>query len=218
MDIVRSVTYIFDDEDWLSKIVITTLVSAVPFLNLAVLGWSIELIGNILNDDEYPLPAWNDFGQKFTAGLHLMLAGLIYNAVLVVLLCLLWFMGNASDQAGATTLGIGLSCLMTTFFGIYAIAANAALFIGMIRYSRTYSMASYLNVVDNLRIAGENIGALLLLVMTSTLAWLVISVFFWIPCIGWLAAFALSTPIHAHLQGQTAVDIVSNYSFKRKRH
>jgi Mg/Co/Ni transporter MgtE len=68
-------------------------------------------------------------------------------------------------------------------------------------------MAAYLRVGDNLRLAMKHIGTLLMLVLLMFVAGLVIGLVAWVPCIGWLLAMALSTPVIAHLAGQAGAQI-----------
>ena len=91
MDIVRSFTYIFDDEDWVSKIMVTALISIVPIINFALFGWMIDLIRNMQDGVAHPMPDWSDFGDKFTTGIMYILATLVYNLPMVAVICLMSF-------------------------------------------------------------------------------------------------------------------------------
>ena len=46
MDIGRSFTYMFEDQDWLKKILIGGVVNLIPIVNLAATGYFIEAIKN----------------------------------------------------------------------------------------------------------------------------------------------------------------------------
>lgn len=217
MDLGRSFSYIFDDEDWVTKVLLTALISVIPILNLAIYGWIIELMRNMLDGRENPLPYWDNFGQKFTDGLMFLLASLIYNVLIVLLACVLGVMGSLMDGRGAEVILSLAACIMVVFALIYALVANAGLFIGMVRYTRNPTFSVYLAIGENLRLALANAGTLAMLVLFSVVVSLILAVFGWIPCIGWLAALALGTPVYGHLLGQAAILIVEQSKFKAKR-
>ena len=50
MDIGRSFTYMFDDEKWLSKILIGGIINMVPILNFASWGDMLEATENTAED------------------------------------------------------------------------------------------------------------------------------------------------------------------------
>ena len=76
MDVTKSITYIFQDKRWFTKLLIGWLVSLVPILNFAFTGYSTETIKNVENKREFPLPEWDDFGKKFVLGFYMWIAGL----------------------------------------------------------------------------------------------------------------------------------------------
>ncbi len=215
MDLGRSFSYIFDDEDWVTKVLLTALISVIPILNLAIYGWIIALIRNMLDGQENPLPYWDDFGQKFTDGLIVLVASLIYNIVIVLMACVFGVVGSLLDPRGAEVLLSLVACVMGVFVLVYAVVANAALFIGMVRYARNPTMAVYLAIGENLRLALANVGTLAMLVVFLVVVSLILAVFGWIPCIGWLAALALGTPVYGHLLGQAAILIAGRSKVKR---
>lgn len=209
MDLGRSFTYVFEDEDWLTKIILTAIISMIPIVNFAVMGWVVELIGNMIDDIEHPMPEWDNFGQKFTDGLIYFCAALLYNMVLVGFICMFSVAGSALE-AFSEGLALLLFCGMSIFMLVYLLLANVALFIGIIFYTRERNFTPFLQIGTNLRVAMANIGPLIMLFILSTLAGLIMALFGWIPCIGWLLTIGLSVPVYAHLSGQTAAQIYTN--------
>lgn len=215
MDLGRSFSYIFDDEEWGSKVLLTAVLAMIPILNLAIYGWVVELIRNMLDGYEHPMPDWSNFGEKFQHGLAYLVGSLVYNLPLIIIMFPMMFVAAATENTALEGLGIALMCLLTIGIFFYAIIANAGVFIGMIRYSLNPQMSSYLEIGQNLRIALRHTATLVTLLLFGLLVSIIFSVFGWIPCIGWLAALALGTPVFSHLAGQAAIQIVG--SEKRKR-
>lgn len=215
MDFGRSFSYIFDDEEWVSKVLLTAVISMIPLLNLALYGWVIELMRNMLDGYEHPMPAWTNFGDKFKHGLAYLVGALVYNLPIMLVFIPIAIIAAAMDNSAVEAVGAALICVITVGIFVYAIVANAGLYIGMIRYALNPELGVYLAIGQNMRIALRNVSALVTLLLFGLLVGLIFSVFGWIPCLGWLAALALGTPVYSHLAGQAAIQIVG--SEKRKR-
>jgi len=89
MDVGKSFTYMFDDEDWLVKILIGgvfTLLSGILIGIPFVLGYILEVIRRVARRDPELLPDWDDLGEKFVQGLVLLV-------ILAIWLIPLWILG-----------------------------------------------------------------------------------------------------------------------------
>ena len=116
IDLGKAISYIFDDPDWLVKIGIMLAVNiafgALVFILVgfvfyaAQMGWLLELLRNMRMDDETPMPAWNNFGDKIQLGLGPLGASIVYSVVPGIFACLLFapaiFAGTASEEAGGS--------------------------------------------------------------------------------------------------------------------
>jgi len=87
-DLARSFTYMFEDKNWLSKalvgaafVLLSWFIIGIPFL----LGYSIMLVRRSYEDNEVPLPEWENFGDLFTKGLILFVIGIILAIPAVIL-------------------------------------------------------------------------------------------------------------------------------------
>jgi hypothetical protein len=214
MDIGRAFSYIFEDDDWASKLVVTAFVAIIPIVNFALFGWTVALIRQMLDGNDRPLPGWDNFGEKFSDGLIYFVATLIYNIPIILVACVIggvsMLFGNSN--AVAALVAITTCCLVVGVIA-YAVVANAVLFIATIRYSRQPSFDVFMQFGENFALAREHLDALIMLVLFGLLAGAIFAMFGWVPCIGWVLALALGTPVWSHLQGQAAVQIVA----KRKR-
>ena len=214
MDIGRAFSYIFEDEDWVSKVVVTAFVALIPIVNFALFGWTVALISQMLDGYDRPMPGWDDFGEKFSDGLIYFVASLIYNIPVVLVICVLGgvstMFGNSNSLAAMMTL---TACCLGVGIVVYALVANAMLFIGTVRYSRQRRFDVFMQFGENFNLAREHLDTLIVLGLFSLLAGAIFAMFGWVPCIGWVLALALGTPVLSHLQGQAAVQIVA----KRKR-
>ncbi len=86
MDVGKSISYIFEDDEWVNKVGVGALIAMVPILNFAGIGYEVRVIRSVARGEARPLPKWDDFGQFFVDGLWLALARLVYALPIFVLM------------------------------------------------------------------------------------------------------------------------------------
>jgi hypothetical protein len=71
-DLARSFTYMFEDKNWLSKmlvgaafVLLSGIIIGIPFLG----GYIVAAIKRAYDDEEVPLPEWDNFGDLFGKGI-----------------------------------------------------------------------------------------------------------------------------------------------------
>ncbi|MGQ9683642.1 MAG: DUF4013 domain-containing protein [Anaerolineae bacterium] len=119
MDVSKSLGYVFEDRDWLVKVLVGGVVCAIPVINLAGAGYGVRLIRNVAAGEERPLPEWSAFGEYSVQGL------LVFVALAVYWLPLLMLNGANSvlnsfaglDNVGYAIAGLisALSCLQSLY-------------------------------------------------------------------------------------------------------
>jgi hypothetical protein len=136
MDYGKAFTFVFDDEEWVQKIVIGGILSLIPIVNLIVLGYGLKVLKNVADGEEKPLPKWDDFADYFVQGLVSFLGGLIWAAPLIVVGILSsvigWTTGyephsgqSAWYYSGQACIG-GLNCLSALYGLFMAVVLPAA--------------------------------------------------------------------------------------------
>lgn len=86
MDVGKSISYIFEDDEWVNKVGIGALIAMVPILNFAGIGYEVQVIRSVARGEARPLPRWSNLGQFFMDGLWLALARLVYALPIFVLM------------------------------------------------------------------------------------------------------------------------------------
>lgn len=230
MDIGKSFSYPFDDQQWVSKLGIGAVVSLVPILNFALTGYMVGIVRNMMNEVREPLPNWDDFGKKFMDGLMLVLAGFVYALPVIVLSCLpLGVMTVpailAGDQdmqgvaeglaAAGGVLFAGLMCLFVVYGLVLSVIAPAI----FVLYAREGTFASCFKLREVFDIIGKNASAFFTAWGISLVAGLVVglvagivsSIIGLIPCLGWIVSIVITlgvsvylSMIYSHLFGQFA--------------
>lgn len=232
MNIEKSITYVFEDQEWVSKTLLAAIISNVPILNLAWVGYMMEIIRSVSDRDPDPLPDWSRLGQNFINGLLLMLAALIYSLPLLVtavfpfLGLLLGFIPAEQNlqEYAAGVFGIALFILVCCIM-VYAILLSLYFPGVMINYARKGKFGACFQGREIFDIIFGNAGEYLLALGVSIAASIGIGILIsvislllvWIVCIGWILLFVVGAvanvwigTIFAHLAGQVGSGYSTN--------
>ncbi len=97
MDLMRAFTYAFDDPDWLNKLALLALLTALSMiftpLLIGLVGWAVlagyllDVVRNIRLGARYPLPRWGDFNHYLSSGANVVAAAIAYSLPNLVLGC-----------------------------------------------------------------------------------------------------------------------------------
>lgn len=155
LDIGRSYSFIHEDEEWLSKILIGGVIYLIPILGqLAVLGYTLETARNVSQNKPKPLPTWQDFGDKIMLGLMGFVISLVYSlpfSILVALpFCVIALIGGTTSESGNPEAGGALAALGTLCLTPLIIVASlllvVAIYAAMVRYVQTGSIGDAFQV------------------------------------------------------------------------
>ncbi|MFO7539026.1 MAG: DUF4013 domain-containing protein [Chloroflexota bacterium] len=224
MDIAKSFTYVFEDEDWVTKLIVGAVVTFLSFLILPIpllTGYAVAVVRNVRDGYERPLPAWDDWGKLFMDGLAVMVAQFVYTLPFLLLFCIVSAGMVASIGVAELSEELAVASMFTTFgllACIFFIWMLALLFISpaiMIQYSRTGQLGSCFRFGEVIAIARRNTGDILLALVAVVIILFVLgavsSILSMIPCLGAIAAFLLGyvfspymTMVTGHLYGQIA--------------
>lgn len=201
MDLERSIKYMFDDEEWLQKLVIGGLVSIVPIVNFASWGWALRALKNITEGQETPLPDWSDFGEYFVKGLMAFLATLIYSLPIIILSCLASIIANAasrgSDAAGLVGVCFGL------LGSLYGLFAGVILPAPLTKYALDGEFSAFFRFSEILSYIMDNLGNYAIAVIVTLIASIVASLVGGLVCgIGIILTAPWALLVTAHLFAQ----------------
>jgi hypothetical protein len=228
MDISKSFSFAFEDDQWVNKFGMGALITLIPILNFAWTGYMVELMRNVMNEAPEPLPTWDDLGRKFNDGLILVLAGFVYILPILAVACLpLSFMvvpailsGNGDMQEIADAIagigGVVFVCLLCVFF-VYALALSVIYPAIMVLFAREGTFASCFRFREVFDLIGKNSSPFFtawavnigISLAASLALGIVQTILGFIPCVGWIAAIVLTfgviiytSVVYAHLFGQ----------------
>ncbi len=227
MNIGKAFNFTFEDDQWLSKSVIGAIVAAVPIVNFAWGGYLIELLNNVSNGEQEPLPSWSDFGDKWVTGFMVFLASLIYAIPALILACIPMVLfggmaaltgeGDLADSVFGLFAGVGglFACLIA----LYSLALTFYYPAIYIHYARIGNFGAFFEFGNINKIISKDVGMYLTAWGVSILAGFLVglvggiisSILGIIPCIGWILSWLIMAfisvyifYIYGHLFGQVA--------------
>jgi len=142
VDFKRALSFMTQDPQWIAKVGIGTLVSLVPILNFAAMGYNLDVMRNVYDEREVPLPEWDQFGDKFVRGLIAAVIQFLWALPLFVLLCPFYALlfatlppsPEAQDPNAAATLGVACFGLL---MAIIAVLLTPFMLVAQVRYAVT---------------------------------------------------------------------------------
>jgi hypothetical protein len=173
MDIGRALTFVFDDDEWIKKILIGGIITLIPILgSMLIAGYAVEVVRRAFaasGADE--LPDWDDIGGYLVNGLVLAAGLFLWLLPLIFLIAcvaggIAIAVSASGDDAVAALSGLILFGLMGLFFLIVVVWSAVLLPVLIGRYAvegRLGAMFDFDNIVDEIRSIG--VMPLLLLVV-----------------------------------------------------
>ena len=214
LDFARAFRFVFDDPDWLKKMLIggvMMLLGVVIIGSLWVLGYWVRLIRRVAHGEERPLPEWEDLGGLLRDGLGaaavygVYIVGLLLPLFVAIVAMVLVGGGMAQLTKGSEEASEALGALASVgFLGFYAAFAigMTALMVylpaALARHALTGHFATGFELRENLDFIRRNalnyVLALLLYMLANFVAQFgvlaccigVFPVSFWALCVfGW---------------------------------
>lgn len=214
MDIGKALGFVFEDEQWFTKILLGAAIMLIPvFGQLAVAGYVIAVIRNVMAGNPRPLPDWSDLGRKFMDGLMVTIANLIYGIPIWIIICPIMFAwllpmlgpiigGKDTDVVGTlTTAFTGIAGLLTVaglcLASLLGILLTLLLPVLQIRYARSGQLGACFQVGEVFRFLFANIGPIIIATLILWVAGLAVGVVMsvigtvvgMIPCLNIILAF-----------------------------
>lgn len=221
MDIGKSFSFVFEDDRWVTKILIAAAILAVgwvfvwlvgiplilAFLLLA--GYQVEITRRVIRGVTPVLPEWDDWGKLLTEGVKFAVIGLVYALpAIIVSICLgvpvslLGEDGNGDPTWVSWVCGGPLACLSILWSILVALVLPAAVAF----YVANDDLAAAFRFGDIVRFVRKNLTTYILTAIMSWVAGLIGGLGTWLCLVGWLATYPYSIMVTGHLYGQAYVE------------
>ncbi|HBX69530.1 MAG TPA: hypothetical protein DEH25_09155 [Chloroflexi bacterium] len=206
MEFGKSFTYIFEEEDWIMKILLAAVIALIPFVGqLVVAGWGVEITKRAINKDSELLPGWSDFVNYLVKGLVLLLIGFVYMLpVILVQVCSNGFLiyGQNSGQDSLMT----ISSIVTACFGcltfIYAVLAGFLMIAAIGKYADTGEIGAAFRFGEVFASVKAAPAAYFMVLLGGVIAGVIAFVGIVACVIGVFFTAAIANAIIANLEGQ----------------
>ena len=213
MEIGMAVSFVFEDEDWIKKLLFGTLISLIPvFGQFAMMGYTVAVIRNVMAGDPRPLPEFQNLGQFFMDGLMLAVALLVYTIPIWLFACViggataipLVAAENEDLMAIAATLMAIVQAVCGCLIALYGILVGLLIPTVHIRYAETGEIGACLQFQEVFQFTFANVGPIFIsllvvwvanMFVVSTVGGLTLGLLA-IPAAVWVSYFT------AHLYGQ----------------
>lgn len=216
IDLGRAFSFITDDEEWVTKILVGGLLLLIPIIGqFALLGYVFEVGRNVYHGSEQPLPRWNDFGNKLLQGLVHAVISFLYSLPILVPICLFvgWIVmiGTRVEEVvdevmvGFSIAG-GFLCLIPVLI-VLGLLLQMLMFVAYVRYIQTESLGAALNLGDILGMFSRSLGGWFILLLINILCGFVAGLGS-IGCgIGVLFTTVYAQAVFGHALGQAALQL-----------
>lgn len=224
MDFGKAFVFMFEDPNWLRKLGIGTVVGllgiifspvllGIPLL-LIVLGYTLDVLRNVMNDREDPLPEWEMWGDFLARGFKLLVAFFVWALPLILVAIPLAIGGALTDNnsGAANALGVILiicsSCLML-LWGIFLTLLSPAIYV---RIAGTDRLSAAFEFGKLWAFTRDNLGNVIIAIILVWVASLIAAIGAMLGLVALLVGVLVTIPfanlwqylVQAHLFGQIA--------------
>lgn len=215
MDIGKSLTFIFDDERWGIKWVITALfifLMGISFFTIIgpllvamlLAGYTVALMRNVSRGDARPLPEWDHFGDKFMDGLKVTVALFIWSLPAMILWFPNWIASMFLGDDGSGALALLMLCLscFALLYSIFLAIATPAIFVS---FAEKGTFGSALDLERISHIMRKHLAEIVIIVVVLFIVSILASVVGMLLClVGLLFTLSWHLFVQGHLYGQLA--------------
>ncbi len=217
MDIGKSFTYVFEDPNWIMKVVIGGIVGLIPIVNFAAYGYMLTAMKNVADGQPTPLPEWSNFGAHFMKGLYAFVGILVYFLPVIVLACCMGILttvatgaigassSGSGNDAGGTLAGIIsiVSLCLNCVIALYSLVAGVTLYAPLTRFAMSNNQLSvFWDIRGNLDLIMKNIGNYVIALLIAIVAGFVASFGLILCIIGYFFTLFWSLLVAANVFGQ----------------
>lgn len=181
MDIGKSFSYVFEDPDWIGKVLVGSLIALISLVLSPILvglvgfailyGYGLEVLSNVRRGQTLPMPAWRDrWGEWLITGLKLLVATLIWGLPIILFSIPMTIGGALTDsQGGEVVGGLLLACFgcLMALWTILLLVVTPGIYI---RLAETERLTSALQFGEIIAFTRDNLGDVLIAVIVYAIA------------------------------------------------
>lgn len=209
MDFGRAFGFVFNDPEWMKKILLGGLISLIPLIGgFVVYGYSLEVARRVYQAADEQLPQWDDFGGYLTRGFMLWVGllvwflpvGIIGACATGAVLAAGGSSGDDAASAASTIAAIGIFSVLFIVVMLWAITF-VPIITGRYAVERNFgAMFQFSEIMAEIRQAGA--GPLLMLLLIYIVAGFIGQLGFFACVIGVIFTSFYASVVLGHGAGQ----------------
>jgi hypothetical protein len=217
MDFGKAFTFVFEDDDWIVKILLAAAILLLGILFSWVLliplilallllgGYSVEITRRVIQGDPNTLPEWDNWGDMFVDGLKVFVIGIVWGLpTIIVGMCFGFMIAVLGESAEGFT--AFLSFLLSCFNIVWAIVMSITLPAAIGHFVANDDLSAAFRFGEVLGLVRDNFVTYLLTFIMSWVAGLIGSLGALLCFVGWFVTIPYASFVTGHLYGQAYVE------------
>jgi hypothetical protein len=217
MDIGKSFGYVFDDDQWITKILIAAVILLlgilffwvlfIPTLIAALLlgGYGVEITRRVIRGDTQVLPQWDNWGELLVDGLKAWIIELVYALPIIVLsVCLGPVLGILAEDAQEVS--ALLSVCLSGFSFLWGIAISLLVPAAIAMFVAEEEVSAAFRFGDVFGLVRGNFVTYLLVLVVGWVAGFIGGLGLLVCGVGVLVTGPYAGWITAHIRGQAYLE------------
>jgi hypothetical protein len=213
MDIGKSFAFIFEDEDWIVKILLAAAILLLGILfswalliplilaGIVIGGYAVEIMRRVIEGDPDELPEWDNWGDLFADGFKVWVIGIVYALPAIIAgICLGIPVTALAEEAEGVS--VFFSLVLSCFNFLWAIVMSIVLPAAIGFFVANDDLGAAFRFGDVFGLVRDNLKTY---VVTFVMSWIanIIGGLGSIVCgVGWLVTGPYAAMVTGHLYGQ----------------
>ncbi len=221
MNYSRAFSYVFEDKNWLSKILIAGLISLIPIIGQFYLcGWMVEIVRRTKAGRTDILPTTH-FTYFLTLGLKVFVVCLIYSIPVIILSCILGLMNTSIEHSDSHMIAVfftSMGCLGSILTFVVNVAVSLLGTYGIIKLAETDQIKACLDFNDAFNTIKDNIGTFIIVELLALVAGLIQGAGVILCFVGSILTVPYGVAVTGNLVGQLWENLKVNPGNSKPRH
>ncbi len=217
MDIGKAFTFVFEDDQWIAKIL---LAGAILLLGIAfswllliplllafalLAGYGVEILRRVTQGELDGLPEWDNWGDLIADGLKVIVIGFVYwLPIIIVSICLGIPIGAFAEDA--QVLSSLFSLLLSGLTLLWAIAVSVVFPASVAFYVANEDLGAAFRFGEVFAFVRDNLATYLITFLMSWVASVIGNLGSFVCGVGWLVTLPYSLMVTGHLYGQAYME------------
>jgi len=223
MDIGKAFSFVFEDKDWVVKILIGIAVVVAGFVlsfllipailaGMMLSGYALEITRRVIRGDADVLPAWDNWGQILVDGLMVTIITVVYALPIIVLVLCVGVPASLIADSSAVSLSAGeafsvfASSSVGCFGLLWAIVMSLLLPAAIARFAAEGELASAFQFGEIFSLVRDNLGTYLLTAVMVWVTGIMASLGLLLCFVGVLFTSVYAELVGGHLYGQAYLE------------